>query len=110
MARVNLPHTQITRAGVAPGAEVAGDASNNHTVVNDGKVFVLARNSNGGSTARTVTTRVPTVVDGQTVASKTKSLAAGASAYLGPWPKSVYGNAVLIDVEHADLKLTAYHL
>lgn len=110
MARVNLPHTQITRAGVAPGAEVNGDAVNNHVLVNDGRVLLLVRNSNGGATARDLTIVVPGTVDGQAIADKVTSIAAGASRYFGPFPRSIYGNSIDVDVAHADLKLTAYRL
>jgi archaellum component FlaG (FlaF/FlaG flagellin family) len=109
MPRVNLPHTQISRAGIAPGSEVTGDPSNNHSTANDGKVFLLARNSGSGS-ARTVTLKIPTVVDGQAVASRTVSVPISSSKYIGPFPPGDYGNVLEVDVDHAELKLTAYHL
>lgn len=108
--RVNLPLSQLTRAGIAPAAEVAGDASNGHSVQNDGDVFVLVRNSNGSSTAHAVTIHVPELVDGQAVASRTVSVPATVSRYLGRFPASTYGSLVLIDVDNAELKLSAYHL
>lgn len=110
MARVNLPLTEITRAGVAAGAEVTGDATNHHSFSNDGRVFLLVRNSNGASTARTVTITVPGTVDGQSVTARTVTIAAAASRYIGPFPKAVYGGTVLVNVDHAELKLTAYHI
>ena len=110
MARTSLPHTNISRAGVAPGAEVNGDVANGHTTVNDGRVLILARNSNGASTARTITFRLPGTVDGQSVTSRAVSIPAGASRYFGPFPTSVYPGKVEIDVDNAELKLTAYHL
>jgi hypothetical protein len=108
MPRVNLPHTQITRAGVAPGAEVSGDATNNHSVVNDGNVFLLARNSGAG--ARTVTIVTPGTVDTQAVADRVISITAAESRYIGPFPPGDYGDPVNVDVEHTEVKLTAYHL
>lgn len=110
MPRVNVPVTEITRAGVANATEVDGDATNNHQVVNDGRVFVEARNSNATSTARTVTVHVERTVDGQAVASRTNSIAAGATERMGPWPVADYGNLLLVDVDHAELKLSAYRL
>lgn len=110
MARVNLPHTEITRAGVAAGAEVTGDATNHHETANDGRVFLLVRNSNGASTARTVTILVPGTVDGQDVGDRAISIAAAASRYIGPFPKAVYGSTVQVNVDNAELKLTAYHI
>lgn len=108
MARVNIPVTQITRSGVAPAAEVNGDATNNHTVNNDGRMFLLARNA--GASTRTLTIRVNAMVDGQAVAARTVSLATTVSRYVGPFPVSQYGEDLLVDVDNADIKLTAYHL
>jgi len=110
MARGSIPVTAITRAGVAPPAETNGDATNNHTVNNDGKVIILVRNSNGASTARTVTFRVNKTVDGQAVASRAVSIPAGASRYFGPFPVETYGEDLLVDVDNAELKLSAFHL
>lgn len=108
MPRVDLPHTQITRAAVAPGAEVNGDATNNHSVVNDGNVFLLVRNSGAGS--RTVTIVTPGTVDSQAVADRVISVGAGLSRYVGPFPPTDYGDPLSVDVEHTEVKLTAYHL
>jgi hypothetical protein len=109
MARVDVPLTEITRAGVAPGAEVTGDAVNNHSFTNDGKVFLLARNSAATAT-RTVTLRIAQTVDSQTVTSRTVAVPISVSRYVGPFPTDVWGQTVLIDVDHADLKLSTYHL
>lgn len=108
MPRVDLPHTSISRTGVAPGAEVTGDATNNHTTVNDGRVFVLVRNASGAS-VRTVTALLTRTVDGQAVASRTYAIPISSSLYVGPFPPDDYGNPLSLNVEHADLKLTAYH-
>ena len=108
MPRVDLPHTNLTREGVAPGAEVSGDATNNHSVVNDGKVFLLARNSGAGD--RTVTIVTPGTVDSQAVADRVISITAAASRYIGPFPPGDYGDPLSVDVEHTEVKLTAYHL
>jgi hypothetical protein len=109
MARGTLPLTQITRDGVAAAAEVNGDATNGHQVTNDELVILLVRNSNGASTARTITFETPGTVDSQAVADRTKSIPAGTSQYFGPFPVNVYGSTLLIDVDNAELKLSAYH-
>lgn len=107
---VVVPVTSITRAGVAPATPTAGDATNGHTVANDGNVFILAKNTNGASTARTITFAFSKHVDGQTVSPVTHSLAAGASLYLGPFSTPDYGADLAITVSHAELVLSAYHL
>lgn len=109
MARVDLPLTEITRAGVAPAAEVTGDATNNHSFSNDGEVFLLARNSAATAT-RTVTLRIAQTVDNQAVTSRTVAVPISVSRYIGPFPTDVWGQTVNVDVDHADLKLSAYHV
>jgi hypothetical protein len=108
MPRVDLPLTEITRAGVAPGAEVTADPANDHSFANDGRVFLLARNSGAGS--HTVTIVTPGTVDEQAIADVGIAIPAGASRYIGPFPPSIYGSPVSVDVASNELRLTAYHL
>ena len=110
MARTAVPVTEITRAGVAPAAETNGDAVNNHSVSNDGRVVLLIRNSNGSATARTLTVNFAKDVDGQTITPRTDSIATGASRYIGPFDVATYGRTMSIDVDHAELKLSAYRM
>lgn len=109
MARGTIPQTQINRSGATPPAETNGDAVNNHQMSNDGRVLLFVRNSNGGSTARTVTFRPTKTVDGGTV-TKPVSIAAGATKVFGPFPVDLYGSLMQIDVDNAELKFQAYHL
>ncbi|MGW1998486.1 hypothetical protein [Embleya sp. NPDC001921] len=108
MARVNVPVTLITRAGVQPGTPVVGDATNNHIVVNNGRTWLEVENA--GATSRVLTINIAKTVDGQTPAAKTYSLAAGAFRRIGPFPTDIYGASINVDVAHLDLKLTAYTL
>ena len=107
MPRVNVPVTQITRTGVAPATEVNGDATNNHSVVNDGTVWIEVRNS-GSTVARVVSARFPNTIDGQTTPAKTWSIPTSATRRIGPFPVRYYSTTLLIDVDNAELKLTAY--
>lgn len=108
MARTNLPATLITRAGIAPGAEVAGDSVNNHSFDNtNSNVLLLVRNADG-SGAHTVTIHLSQTVDGQAVASRAVSIPLSASRYFGPFPRSEYGATVLVDVDSSQLKLSTY--
>lgn len=110
MARAALTVTPISKTGIAPTAETTGDATNNHSVANDGRTFLLVRNSNGAATARILTIRLSGSVDGQAITSRTYSIAAGASLYVGPFNTTNYGTTMLVDVAHADLKLSAYRI
>ncbi|MEU8334799.1 hypothetical protein [Micromonospora tulbaghiae] len=109
MPRVNVPVTTITRAGVAPAAEVNGDAAQNHVLSNDGRTFLLVRNANGSSTARTLTVIIQGAIDGFAPAPRTYSIAAGASRYIGPFDTVAYGSLMQINVDNAELKLSAYN-
>lgn len=107
MARGAVPVTGISRSGVELPIETTGDATNNHSVVNDGKTLLLARNTNGASTDRTVTVHVTRTVDGQAVASRSYPVAAGKTKALGPFPPADYGDTLLVDVDNAELMLRA---
>lgn len=108
MPRTNLPLTQITRDGVAPGAEVNADTANNHQGVNDGRVFLLVRNAGAG--AQNVTLLTPGTVEGLAIADVVVSVPAGASRYIGPFPPATFGDPLQVDVASADLRLTAYRI
>lgn len=110
MARASLAVTQITRDGVAAPSETDGDPTDGHTVVNNSKTFLLVRNSNASSTARTVTFVIPGSIDGQAVTARSVSIAAGASRYFGPFPTQYYPSSVDVDVDNAELKLSAFTL
>lgn len=107
MPRVNIPVTQITRTGVAPATEVNGDATNNHSLANDGTVWIEVRNS-GSTVSRTMSAQFANTVDGVTVDAKTWTIPTSATRRIGPFPTRLYGTALLIDVDNAELKLSAY--
>ena len=109
MPRVDVPVTQITRSGVAPATEVNGDATNNHSVANDGATWIEVRNS-GSTVARTLSAHFLNTVDGVTVDAKTWSIPTSSTRRIGPFPTRLYGTSLLIDVDNAELKLTAYKL
>lgn len=111
MARGNIPVTSIVRAGVAAASETTGDPTNNHQLANNGSTtFLVARNTNGASTARTLTVRLPGLRDGQTISPRTYSIAAGATRYIGPFPTKDYGGTLQVDVDNAELMLRAFQI
>ena len=105
MPRVNVPATVVTRDGVEPPAEVTGDTTNNHFVYNDGRTVLLVRNS--GASGHTLTVNIKRTVDGQTAEARTVAVPASESRYVGPFPVADYGDQVEVDVDHAELLLTA---
>lgn len=110
MARTSITPTVITRAGVAPPTETAGDSVNGNAVANSGALYLLLRNANGASTARNLTVAFANTVDGQTVAPRSYAVAAGASLYVGPFPISTYGQTLNINADNAELKITALQI
>jgi hypothetical protein len=114
MARGNLAHNEFTRSGtgLADPSPTTGDPVNNHQTTNDGKVVLRVENTNGASTARVVTIHfdAAATVDGVAPANRTYSVAAGATAWLGPYDAARYGNPLLIDVDNAELQVTAFHI
>ncbi len=109
MPRVNVPVTDVTRAGILPATEVNGDATNQHSFSNDGSTWLEVRN--GGASPRTLTLVIGVAgPDGATVTNPTVALAASALKKVGPFPVGIYGTTMSVNVDHADIKLTAYRL
>ncbi|MGW1998537.1 hypothetical protein [Embleya sp. NPDC001921] len=105
MARVNVPVTTVTRAGVATATPIPGDATNGHSVVNNGRTKVVVKNT--GATSRTVSFVITKLTDGETPPAKTFTLAAGAERSYGPWPTDFYSKVLQINVSHAEVTLLA---
>ena len=108
MPRVAVPVTEVTRAGILPATEVNGDPTNNHYIPNDGATWLEVRNA--GASSRTLTKVVNVTVDGNAVTNPTVALAASALKKVGPFPIGVYGSTFNFNVDHADIKITAYRL
>jgi hypothetical protein len=104
MPRVQIPVIKATRAGVALTA-TTGDPVNNHYVDNDGRTGVIVENT-GSTVSRTVTFKISQTVDGLAVTPRTETLAVGERQLFGPFTVGEYGGKLLIDVDHAELKLT----
>lgn len=102
MARVNVPVTVVTRAGLAV-SETTGDTTDHNSFINDGNTILVIRNS-GSTVARTTTIAFGKTVDGQTVTARTVSVNAAATKYVGPFPVDTYGSTVSIDADNAELK------
>ncbi|MFD8595355.1 hypothetical protein ACFV1L_10175 [Kitasatospora sp. NPDC059646] len=107
MARGTIAVSISDRAGTVLPAATVGDPVNGHVVANDGRVGLLVRNT-GSTVGRTVTVRLSGTLDGQAVsATRTKTLAAGADALFGPYPKDMYTASLLVDVDNAELTIRA---
>lgn len=108
MPRIAIPVTEVTRAGILPATEVSGDATNFHFIPNDGATWLEIRNA--GASTRTLTKILAVPVDDGTITNPTVSLAASAIKKVGPFPIGFYGTTFNFNVDHADIKITAYRL
>lgn len=110
MARVAVPVTQSSRAGTVLPAATTGDATNNHSVANDGRVILMVKNTNASSTARSITFLLTATVDGLAVTSRVESVPAGETQLFGPFDPNSYGSTLNVDVAHAELVLNAIRI
>ena len=110
MPRVAITPVTPSRAGVTAAVAVAGNASDFNTIANDGKTMIIATNTNGSATARTIDFILKRTVDGVTPDRDPVSIAAGASKVFGPFPTNDYGTALDFDVSHAEMTVAAYRM
>ncbi len=110
MPRVAITPVTPSRAGVTAAVAVAGSVADGNTIANDGKTFLLATNTNGSATARTIDFVVKRTVDGITPDKAAVSIAAGATKAFGPFPTNDYGVSLDFNVEHAEVTVAAYRM
>lgn len=114
MARVSIPVTAISRAGVAPPAQTNADSVNKNQIdSNDGLTFVEIISSDAAP--QTVNFEIPEAIDGQTVNPRSVAVAAGATVLAGPFPPATYnqpgGSQLFIDPSvSTTLKFRAYRV
>ncbi len=101
-------YNHITGLDLSTATATTGVPADGHKVANRPGMFVDVKNTNGASTARVVTFVIPGGRDGQAIVPRTKSIAAGKTFRLGPWPSADYGSQLLIDVDHAELTIVAF--
>lgn len=113
MARTEIPVTKVTTAGVAPPAQVTGDAAEKHFLqVGDGNVILEATNT-GTVSSRTVTVETPVKVDGLEVGEVEVVVPKETVRYIGPFKPGTFkqkDGKVNVDPAHAELKFRAYRV
>ena len=112
MPRVSVNPDSVVRTGLT-GTErtLTAGANNGLDIANPGngsRTFIKMRNN--GATPRTVTIDVKLTVDGYSVTDPTISLGASETRYAGPFPTPTFGSTLGVDVDHADARITAFHL
>lgn len=100
-----MPRTALTniispsKTGTAFPAGVAADVANGNSIVNDGRVLVIAINS--GASPRNVTVTPTATVDGLVAAARTSAIPATSSILLGPWDVGNYSSVLQISGDNA---------
>lgn len=105
MARTVLTVTDFSRAGTTLPAGVAGDVTNGNSVANDGSVGLIVANT--GAVTRNITFNVFRTVDGLAVTPRTEAIPAGVTQGFGPFPVADYSASLAINVDNAELTLSA---
>jgi len=114
MPRTNIPVTAIPKTvGVAPPAVTAGDATNDHSFVNDGRTFLEIKNTDAATQVVTIVT--PYTVESLAVDDVTVSIPTGATRLIGPFNAALFGqptdaSKVWVDITVANFEFRAYSL
>jgi hypothetical protein len=95
MSRVAIPVSALDRTGVAQPAQTTADATNKHTLANPSSRTLLEIVSSDAGSQSVDFELVTAAVDGVTVPPKTVTVAAGATVYVGPFPKSFYNQGAV---------------
>lgn len=109
MPRTAIAFTEPSRAGTALPAAVAADVTNGNSVVNDGRILIIASNSNVSTVRNAIVTATGTV-DGLVPATRTSPIPASSSILLGPWDVGNYSTTLQISGDNAtDVKFQVLH-
>ena len=105
MPRTNIAATQASRAGTTLPTATAGDVTNGNYTANDGRVILIAKNTNGASTARTLTFQTVRSIDGLTNPTRQESIPAGETQVFGPFDPNDYGTTLAFDASNAEVTI-----
>jgi len=109
MARTPVAYTDPAKTGTALPVPSAVDVANGNVITNDGRVLVIAKNSNV-STPRNVTVTPTGTVDGLAASARTTPLPASTSLLMGPWEVANYSSQLQISGDNAtDVSFLAIH-
>jgi len=91
MARTAITAHAVGRTGTRTVTMTAGDSVNNHEFTHGANRMLLVNNGSGAEI--TVTVKAPQTIDGMTLAGLVTTVAAGATAIIGPFPERTYMQA-----------------
>lgn len=108
MATVDLVIGRISRTDVFTLPAAYDTSADVKRVFNNGATLLLVDNV-GGST-RNATIVIEQTVDGQPVDDMAYAVPANSSTVLGPYPRSIYGDHLMVSTDHDDLEIRAFSL
>jgi hypothetical protein len=113
MARVEVPVTQVTLAGVEDPAAIAGNVSEGHFIANnDGHVWLTVENADAAATHK-VTVITPGTAGGMGIEDDAVTVPKSGKLKIGPFPPQVFNQSngqVYVGVDSAELKLRAFRV
>jgi hypothetical protein len=92
VADVVVPGQRVLATGLVADYETPLSLADNYIVANTGRTFLHVVNGGGSPTNVTIVT--PRTVGGLAVADRVVAVAAGAEAFIGPFPVSVYSSSL----------------
>ncbi|MFD5468882.1 hypothetical protein [Streptomyces sp. NPDC127105] len=107
MARASLPITKLSDAGSPDPAETNGNPTDGHSLPNTGRTVLRVRNADA-TNPHTLTLVPPITVAGKRVEDTKVTIPAGATLSFGSLSTALYGSSTPINVDSAQLKLTAF--
>lgn len=101
--QVNAVTPTLDGAAVTPAAPAAAGAGNGDAV----PVGSVVRVTNGGASALTVTVKAARTYLGHTLSDTTATVAAGATAYIGPFPADPFGIESGTDIDRVHVEYSS---
>jgi hypothetical protein len=106
MPRTRIPIAGTSKSGVDAPQKEAADPANGNAINNSGGQTVLIL-GNAGTVNRTMQLQVTATVDGLPVNARAITVGPDQEMLCGPYPIWWYGDTLLLDPEHADLRISA---
>ena len=100
MPRTPIAYTDPAKTGTTLPTATAADVVNGNSVINDGRILCIAKNSSG-STIRNVIVTPTNTVDGLVPAAHTTPIPVSSSLLLGPWEIANYSTTLQISGDSA---------